>query len=827
MSSPLTLENSLILACARTGPDGQRIEDLVQRGPDWHAILRRVERWGMVPLVYTNLRQAVHSSQVPIQVMERLRNLNHRDTIHGVARRELLRTALLRFSESGVPVIVLKGAALAALVYPFPALRPMRDIDLLVHRRDMERVEAVLHSLRDAPAAGSDASSGNPPLDPKRSGAARHTPRRFQCVDRRRRAAIGAGHSDRRLLGAGASRPDRVGDHVGVQPRGFAPVFGIPSDIATGFVGQVRTLCDIGELCRCYRDTFGWGQLVARACIYDIQKPLYYALRLAREMVGAAVPSGVLRELRASFGQLPLEEWVIAAVARRAIVCDDQETPRPWKVYRLCMRLLATCCARDGITLAYHRLARPSQTRLRRLLSKPRPRRGRFWRAQLPATAIVLPIYRPRLEGEALAAVDRAFAILRHGDWYLIAPQSLDTSFYEQRYGKPIVRFPDACLDSVQNYSRLLLTDEFYAAFAKYEYMLITQDDVYVLRDDLPHWLSRRLDYIGAPWPKGHTYGLHMSPRPGIHSHELRAYVGNGGFSLRRVVACRRLFAEFPEEVTWWSKQGEAEDLFFAMFGQFSQRFVLPNLRMAAAFAWEVSLDRMYDLCQGQLPMAIHGYLRHDPEFFQHTILPAAVRAGQTRLQRLAVKPELRRMRSTAGGLRAQLPATAIVLPIYRPRLEGEELAAVGRAFAILRHGDWYLIAPQSLDTSFYEQRYGKPVVRFPDSCLASVRNYSRLLLTDEFYAAFTQYEYILVMQDDVYVVRDDLPYWLPRRFDYIGAPWPDGHDVVLSMSLRPSIHGHTLRAYVGNGGFSLRRITACRQLLAEFPEEAAETSVG
>jgi hypothetical protein len=81
-----------------------------------------------------------------------------------------------------------------------------------------------------------------------------------------------------------------------------------------------------------------------------------------------------------------------------------------------------------------------------------------------------------------------------------MAPQSLDTSFYERRYGKPIVRFPDADLSSVKSYSRLLLTDKFYAVFAKYEYMLITQDDVYVLRDDLPHWLSRRLDYTSLGW---------------------------------------------------------------------------------------------------------------------------------------------------------------------------------------------------------------------------------------------------------------------------------------------------------------------------------------
>jgi hypothetical protein len=84
-------------------------------------------------------------------------------------------------------------------------------------------------------------------------------------------------------------------------------------------------------------------------------------------------------------------------------------------------------------------------------------------------------------------------------------------------------------------------------------------------------------------------------------------------------------------------------------------------------------------------------------------------------------------VRFTAGGLRGRLPSLAIVLPIYRPRLKAEELAAVDRAVAILRHGDWYLIAPQSLDTSFYEQRYGKPIVRFPDAYFASKMSYNSL----------------------------------------------------------------------------------------------------
>ena len=71
--------------------------------------------------------------------------------------------------------------------------------------------------------------------------------------------------------------------------------------------------------------------------------------------------------------------------------------------------------------------------------------------------------------------------------------------------------------------------------------------------------------------------------------------------------------------------------MFFAVFGQFSQQFTLPSLRVAAAFAWEVRLPRMHALCEGQLPMAIHAYDKYDPEFFACTIRPAGIVRQLTR----------------------------------------------------------------------------------------------------------------------------------------------------------------------------------------------------
>ncbi len=49
--------------------------------------------------------------------------------------------------ELGSPLVLLKGAATSLEYYPAPHLRPMRDLDLLLQREDMEAFEATLTSL--------------------------------------------------------------------------------------------------------------------------------------------------------------------------------------------------------------------------------------------------------------------------------------------------------------------------------------------------------------------------------------------------------------------------------------------------------------------------------------------------------------------------------------------------------------------------------------------------------------------------------------------------------------------------------------------------------
>jgi hypothetical protein len=379
MSPPLSLENRLLLACARTDPDVQRVRALVADGPDWQAVLRQAERWGLAPLAYAALRQSDPAGQVPRPVTERLRHLHHRAAMHSAAQRELLRATLVRCAEAGIPVIVLKGAALATLVYPAPTLRPLGHIELLVQRRDLPRVKALLRGLSDAPEAPAGAGSGlgGPRASPYRGAAG------AALLDIRDHLAGPVGSAGRPVAAGRIplgdlwerAQPARIQlvDTLVLSQEDL--LLHLALDLATRLAassrsaGHLRALCDIGETCRRYRDAIDWRRLLAQAGAYELAKQLYYPLRLARDLVGAGVPSEALADLRAGFGRLPLEERLIAAVARQVILADGRTSGPPAKLAKLAAPLLGTRRARDGVRLAGRLLADASRRRLGGLVS--------------------------------------------------------------------------------------------------------------------------------------------------------------------------------------------------------------------------------------------------------------------------------------------------------------------------------------------------------------------------------------------------------------------------------------------------------------------------
>lgn len=160
----------------------------------------------------------------------------------------------------------------------------------------------------------------------------------------------------------------------------------------------------------------------------------------------------------------------------------------------------------------------------------------------------------------------------------------------------------------------------------------------------------------------------------------------------------------------------------------------------------------------------------------------------------------------------------AVLVPVYKAELSALEAYSLDVSLQRIAGRVVFFIAPLGLRQGFYEQRYpGVPFVFFDPVYFADIKGYNRLLLDEGFYRRFGDHEHVLILQPDAVLLRDDLDAWAAKPFDYVGAPWPDGHELMVNLDRFEGRYGKRVRAKVGNGGLSLRRNRACIALLREF----------
>jgi hypothetical protein len=143
----------------------------------------------------------------------------------------------------------------------------------------------------------------------------------------------------------------------------------------------------------------------------------------------------------------------------------------------------------------------------------------------------------------------------------------------------------------------------------------------------------------------------------------------------------------------------------------------------------------------------------------------------------------------------------ATVTPIYRKALTPDEQISLHHLRHFLSQYENVAIVPEGLSITLPEFH----VKRLAPQYFKSVETYSRLLLTPTFYEILSDYDYILMYQLDCLVFSSDLNYWCDLGYDYIGAPWFTGFADQHSPQ-------SPLWA-VGNGGFSLRKISSFRDV--------------
>ena len=93
-----------------------------------------------------------------------------------------------------------------------------------------------------------------------------------------------------------------------------------------------------------------------------------------------------------------------------------------------------------------------------------------------------------------------------------------------------------------------------------------------------------------------------------------------------------------------------------------------------------------------------------------------------------------------------------VVVPVYKPRLEGRELCSFKHNAEVLKRYPMVLLAPEGLNVEELLKEVPEcEVVRVTTDWLGrnGVDGYNRMMLSKEFYALFDDSEYILICQTD------------------------------------------------------------------------------
>ena len=117
--------------------------------PSWEPLCEAAEHHGLEPLLLTRLQCA--GVAMPPSIALQLRGQWTRHAHAAGVRARVMGDVARAFEQASIPFLVLKGAALAQLVYDTPSLRPMRDVDLLLRVSDLRRADALLRGAGFAP----------------------------------------------------------------------------------------------------------------------------------------------------------------------------------------------------------------------------------------------------------------------------------------------------------------------------------------------------------------------------------------------------------------------------------------------------------------------------------------------------------------------------------------------------------------------------------------------------------------------------------------------------------------------------------------------------
>jgi len=324
---------------------------------DWEELVQQSDRHRITPYLYHHLRTVHPDLPTPPDIVGKLRQGHLDNAARNLRLYGHLGKILQLLRDNGVPAIALKGAYLAEQVYAHRALRYLGDLDLLVRKDDLEKVDALLLGMGCRPTIP------NRIVGPDNNEFVYEMPRRDLCVEIHWR--ILPPQFPFPIDTEGQWNRARPAVLAGVETLVFCPEdlllhLCLHAGCTHGFEPGLRLFCDIREILRHHEADMDWGLVRRLIQEWGIGKSVYLTLKLAQELVGARVPGGFLEELRPG----DFDERYVA-LAKDQVFARKVRTGQPLSMWPAVAQFWGATRLRDKVKLFWKGLFLPRESMAR------------------------------------------------------------------------------------------------------------------------------------------------------------------------------------------------------------------------------------------------------------------------------------------------------------------------------------------------------------------------------------------------------------------------------------------------------------------------------
>jgi Uncharacterised nucleotidyltransferase len=285
-----------LLTCLRLDQGAGKLADLRSLSPsDWDLAVEQARLYHVMPLLFWEIKNQPGLTALPEGKRQELHHSFVTSTSRNLLLFRELADILKALQPAGIPVILLKGLHLAKWVYPEIALRPMGDIDLLLHTDDLARAASILQGLgyRFIRAFKLE----------REVHKHQHIPRLWQpgkaVVELHWHIATPGSPLTVDLEGLWRRAEP-------VEVAGASALVLSPEDLLLHinyhlmqeeFIRGLKRLYDIAALTSYWGERLDWLQLQQRAEVWNFRKGLFLGLHLSSALLNAYVPQNVLDQL--------------------------------------------------------------------------------------------------------------------------------------------------------------------------------------------------------------------------------------------------------------------------------------------------------------------------------------------------------------------------------------------------------------------------------------------------------------------------------------------------------------------------------------------------